>query len=171
MAAPPLVLRSHPTHLLGMRKRRRKKTVPLPLMMMELALASWETIGRRGAMIADGRCSPAEYSRMVIEKMSAATRSASSLSRSRRGLDWNGRLRTLAGCGASDLGGGSLLPGAARNVWGSCQIRWPTTGIGNDLQTGRNKRSLFGSSPLPQGAHLSERAFSWSPDALPSSRQ
>jgi len=57
-------------------------------MMMELALASWETIGRRGAMIADGRCSPAEYSRMVIEKMSAATRSAYSLSRSRRGLDW-----------------------------------------------------------------------------------
>ena len=28
--------------------------------MMELALASWETIRRRGAMIVDGKCSPAE---------------------------------------------------------------------------------------------------------------
>ena len=82
----PPVLRSHPTHLLGMRKRRRKKRVPLPL--MELALASWETVGRRGAMIARGKRSPAEYSRMVIEKMSATTRSAASLSRSRRAPDW-----------------------------------------------------------------------------------
>jgi hypothetical protein len=73
----------------GMGKRRRKKPALLPLMMMmELALTSWETIGRRGAMIARGKCSPAEYRRMVIEKMSAATRSAASLSRSRRGPNW-----------------------------------------------------------------------------------
>jgi hypothetical protein len=87
-AGPLLVLRSHSPHLLGMRKRRRKKPVPLPLMMMELALASWETVGHRSLLIARGRCSPAEYSRMVLEKMSAATRSAASLSRSRRGPDW-----------------------------------------------------------------------------------
>ena len=36
-----------------------------------------------------------------------------------------GRLRTLAGCGASDVGGGSLLPGAARNVWGLAKFAGP----------------------------------------------
>jgi hypothetical protein len=42
-------------------------------MMMEMAFASWETIGRRGQMMARGKCSPAEYSRMVLEKVAATT--------------------------------------------------------------------------------------------------
>ena len=45
-----------------MTKRRRKKSVPLPLMMMELALASWETVGHRSLLIARGKCLPSEYS-------------------------------------------------------------------------------------------------------------
>jgi hypothetical protein len=45
-------------------------------MMAELAMASWETIARRTAMIARGACSPAEYQRMVIEKAAALQQSA-----------------------------------------------------------------------------------------------
>ena len=57
-------------------------------MMMEMAFASWETIGRRGQMMARGKCSPAEYSQMVLEKVAATTRSVSVLSLSRRTPDW-----------------------------------------------------------------------------------
>jgi hypothetical protein len=49
---------------------------PLPVMMAELAMASWETIARRTAMIARGTLSPAEYQRMVIEKAAALQQSA-----------------------------------------------------------------------------------------------
>lgn len=52
--------------------RRRRRPPPLPLMMTELALASWETIARRAYMMACGTCSPAEYTRMVREKAQAA---------------------------------------------------------------------------------------------------
>jgi hypothetical protein len=45
-------------------------------MMAELALASWETIARRTAMIARGACTPAEYQRMVMEKAAALQQSA-----------------------------------------------------------------------------------------------
>jgi hypothetical protein len=45
-------------------------------MMAELALASWETITRRTAMIARGACTPAEYQRMVMEKAAALQQSA-----------------------------------------------------------------------------------------------
>ena len=45
-------------------------------MMAELAIASWETIARRTAMIARGACAPAEYQRMVIEKAAALQQSA-----------------------------------------------------------------------------------------------
>jgi len=45
-------------------------------MMAELAMASWETIARRTAMIARGTCSPAEYQRMVMEKAAAFQQSA-----------------------------------------------------------------------------------------------
>jgi len=41
-------------------------------MMTELMLSSWETIARRTGMIAQGRCSPAEYRRMVGEKAQSA---------------------------------------------------------------------------------------------------
>jgi len=44
--------------------------------MAELAMASWETIARRTAMIARGTCTPAEYQRMVIEKAGALQQSA-----------------------------------------------------------------------------------------------
>jgi hypothetical protein len=57
-------------------------------MMTELAFASWETIGHRVQMMARGKCSPAEYSRMVLEKMAATTHSACMLSRSGRAPDW-----------------------------------------------------------------------------------
>ncbi len=51
----------------------------VPLMMTELALASWETIARRSLMMAQGTCSRTEYQRMVLEKAAAARRSATLL--------------------------------------------------------------------------------------------
>jgi hypothetical protein len=45
-------------------------------MMAELAMASWETIARRTAMIAQGGLAPAEYQRMVMEKAAALQQSA-----------------------------------------------------------------------------------------------
>ncbi|HEX9465462.1 MAG TPA: hypothetical protein VGB82_22895 [Alphaproteobacteria bacterium] len=52
-----------------MRRRRRSS---LPLMMVELAVASAETIARRTYLMATGRCSPMEYGRMMAEKLTAA---------------------------------------------------------------------------------------------------
>jgi hypothetical protein len=43
----------------------------LPVMMAELTAASFETIWHRTALMMTGECSPAEYQRMVTEKMSA----------------------------------------------------------------------------------------------------
>ena len=43
----------------------------LPMMCAELALASWETVWHRTALIATGACTAAEYELMVHEKMSA----------------------------------------------------------------------------------------------------
>ena len=61
-----------------MPRKRRKSSVPLPLplMWMELSLASWETITRRNLLMLDGSCTPAEYQKMVAEKMLAAQQSA-----------------------------------------------------------------------------------------------
>jgi hypothetical protein len=64
-----------------MKKRRRKSPTPLPLMLTELALASWATIAHRTALMAKGSCTPAEYSRMVLEKAAAARDSATLLTR------------------------------------------------------------------------------------------
>lgn len=61
------------------RKRRRRAVPPLPLLLAELAIASWETALRRTAMMAAGTCSSAEYRRMVLEKAEAAQRSALAL--------------------------------------------------------------------------------------------
>jgi len=58
-----------------MRKPIRRRKRPLPLMMTEMMLASWETIARRTLMIARDTCTPAEYRRMVIEKVAALQRS------------------------------------------------------------------------------------------------
>jgi hypothetical protein len=46
------------------------------MMMTELAMASWETIARRTAMIARGTLSPTEYRRMFMEKAAALQQSA-----------------------------------------------------------------------------------------------
>jgi hypothetical protein len=40
--------------------------------MTQLFFSSWETIVRRSFLIAQGRCSSAEYQRMLAEKMQAA---------------------------------------------------------------------------------------------------
>ena len=50
-----------------MAKRRRRPPI-LPLLLMELAAASCETVLRRSAMMAQGTCSAAKYRRMVLEK-------------------------------------------------------------------------------------------------------
>jgi hypothetical protein len=57
-------------------KRTSRRPRLLSLMMAELAIASWETIARRTAMIAGGVCTPAEYQRMVMEKTAALQQSA-----------------------------------------------------------------------------------------------
>lgn len=57
----------------------KKTPAPLPLMLTELTLASWETIVHRTLMMASGTCTRAEYHRMMIEKASAAQRSAALL--------------------------------------------------------------------------------------------
>ena len=62
-----------------MSSRRRRSTVPLPLMMTELAMASWETIAHRSLLIAQGTCSAAEWQRMVAEKAKAAERSLAAM--------------------------------------------------------------------------------------------
>ncbi len=43
----------------------------LPVLMTELAVASWETVWHRTALMMTGECTAAEYQRMVVEKMSA----------------------------------------------------------------------------------------------------
>jgi hypothetical protein len=48
------------------------RTPFLPLMLLELAMAASETIFHRTWLMATGRCSPAEYQRMLAEKVKAA---------------------------------------------------------------------------------------------------
>lgn len=48
-------------------------------MLAELGMASWETIARRSQLMAEGRCSPAEYRKMVSEKLQAAQRTGLAL--------------------------------------------------------------------------------------------
>jgi hypothetical protein len=55
-----------------MASRPRRKTVSVSVMMTGLMLASWETILRRTLLMAQNKCSPAEYWRMVKEKTEAA---------------------------------------------------------------------------------------------------
>ena len=58
---------------------RRKRSSTVPGLMAALTAASLETIARRTLMIATGTCSPAEYTRMVQEKMLAAHQSTLAL--------------------------------------------------------------------------------------------
>ncbi|WP_264713378.1 hypothetical protein [Limobrevibacterium gyesilva] len=52
--------------------------------MTQLTAASWETIVHRSALMARGKCTPAEYRRMVIEKAAAAQAASVALLTGRR---------------------------------------------------------------------------------------
>jgi hypothetical protein len=67
-----------------MKKRVRRTSSTLPVMMAQLTVASWETIFHRTLMMARGTCSPAEYQRMVMEKAAAMRTSTRALA-SRKG--------------------------------------------------------------------------------------
>lgn len=54
-----------------MRTPKPPSVLTAPLMLAELAWASWETIARRSLMMAQNTCSLAEYNRMVSEKTAA----------------------------------------------------------------------------------------------------
>jgi hypothetical protein len=58
-----------------MTTRKRRRGLPLAVMMSDLMLASWETMTRRSLLIMQNDCSPAEYRRMVTEKAEAAATS------------------------------------------------------------------------------------------------
>ncbi len=55
-----------------MKSHQRHSPLSAPLMLAELAWASWETIARRTFMMAQSTCSPAEYQKMISEKTAAA---------------------------------------------------------------------------------------------------
>ncbi len=78
---------------------RRRKTA-LPMMMVQLGFNAMEVIARRTAMMATGTCSPAEYQRMVQEKMAAMASSTQLLARGRSGasllVPWHSRARKNA---------------------------------------------------------------------------
>ena len=48
-------------------------------MMTELMFSSFETIARRSWMLAQGKCSPTEFARMVLEKQQALSLSGFAL--------------------------------------------------------------------------------------------
>ena len=64
-----------------MKFNKKSSPAALPLMVAELALASWETMLRRSLLIAQGSCSTTEYQRMVLEKTRAAQLSALALTK------------------------------------------------------------------------------------------
>ena len=66
------------------RKPRRRAATSLPMMFAQMAAASVETIARRTAMMVSGRCSAAEYQRMVAEKAKAAVETAAVLAKPQR---------------------------------------------------------------------------------------
>jgi hypothetical protein len=66
-----------------MKYGRTRNQAMVPMMMAELAFTAWSTIARRTLLIAQGRCSAAEYQRMVAEKSAAAQESLIALSRMR----------------------------------------------------------------------------------------
>ena len=67
-------------HLAGM-KKQPLSPFALPMMMTQMAIASWETILHRTAMMALGTCSVAEYTRMTTEKIAAMQSSMAVLAR------------------------------------------------------------------------------------------
>ncbi len=71
-------------HVAGMRKYIRNSPYMLPVTMVMLTAASWETIARRSLLMAQGTCTTAEYWRMGGEK-AAAIRSSMAAIMSGRG--------------------------------------------------------------------------------------
>jgi hypothetical protein len=65
------------------RARAHGSPVSTALMGMELAFYSWETIVRRGMLMASGQCSPAEYQKMVTEKAAAFGKAAINIASAR----------------------------------------------------------------------------------------
>ena len=53
------------------REAHMLQAVRLPAMMTEMMFSSFETIARRSWMLAQGKCSPTEFARMVLEKQQA----------------------------------------------------------------------------------------------------
>ncbi len=58
---------------------RAPSPLALPLLFAELAIASWETVWHRTALMATGACTNAEYERMVHEKMHAVQQASLAL--------------------------------------------------------------------------------------------
>lgn len=61
------------------RRPRRGGTARVPTMLIEMTAASVETLARRTRMMVTGTCTPAEYQRMVAEKVEAAYKSGVAL--------------------------------------------------------------------------------------------
>ncbi len=64
-------------------KHRRRSATPMPLLLFELGLFSWETMVRRTSMMMQGVCTAAEYQRMLLEKVHAAQLSGKAILRGR----------------------------------------------------------------------------------------
>ncbi len=64
-----------------MKKRNSGAAASLAGMMAELTLSSWTTILRRTQMMAQGKLTPAEYQRMIMEKGDAAQASLIALAK------------------------------------------------------------------------------------------
>jgi hypothetical protein len=62
-----------------MKRLTPRRRQPLAAIITELTIAAWETIAYRGFMIAQGTCAPAEYQRMITEKLAASQQSAGAL--------------------------------------------------------------------------------------------
>jgi hypothetical protein len=62
-----------------MKSHKKRAAPPLPFMLAEMAVASWETMMIRSMMMATGNCSMIEYQRMVLEKTHAAQLSAKAM--------------------------------------------------------------------------------------------
>jgi hypothetical protein len=60
-------------------KKRVSKAASLPALMASVTLSSWETIAHRTVLMAQNRCSAAEYQKMVVEKAMAANETAMAL--------------------------------------------------------------------------------------------
>jgi hypothetical protein len=62
-----------------MKRLRRKAINPLPFLIAELTIFSWETMAHRTSMMMLGLCTTAEYQRMVLEKVRAAQLSGTAI--------------------------------------------------------------------------------------------